>query len=394
MNIVRRIVRYAGYAVLVVFALATLGALISGIPVLGSVGPLLLSPFGSWILILSLIGAVLSALRWRRTRGRAPLVMAILGAFAVLGTGVVEARQIAVARANGIPIALGRTLWLGDTSNGGAPVLRVYGTNGQQPLHALVYRATAAPGGAPARILVYVHGGGWGAGTVHDREGDMRWFADRGYLVVSVEYTLSRESVHPWNVAEGQVGCALAWIGANAAQFGGNPARLALFGESAGGNLVVNVAYKAAAGTLQPSCPGTMPRIAAVIAPYPVLDAVRMYHNDDLIAGKFAPMMTTRYTGGTPAQFADRYVAISSPNAINRAAPPTLLFSGLSDHLLPPAAAFDFAAKAKAVGVDIRVIAVPHAEHSFDQTGGSIGSQIVRGGTVQFLARHGLTPNP
>ena len=118
-----------------------------------------------------------------------------------------------------------------------------------------------------------------------------------------------------------------------------------------------------------------------------------MYHNTDVIAGKFAPVMTTHYTGGTPEQYPDRYAAISSPNHITGAAPPTLLLPGLADHLLPPDAAFDFAAKARAAGVDIRVIAVPHAEHSFDQRPGSIGSQIVRSSTLQFLALHGMPPS-
>ena len=386
-----RAARFLSYTLLILFGLAVIGALLPGIPVLGSIGPLLISPFGSWIVILSLAGCMAAITRWRRHRGRLALVMAGVAAFAAAGTAVIEGRQIGVARTNGVGIDLARTLWLGSSSHRSAlPVMARYGTYEGQPLRVAIYRPV--PATRPAPILVYVHGGGWGGGTLHDRQPDMRWFADRGYLVVSVEYTLSTPDRHSWDVAEPQIGCALAWIGANAPRFGGDQTRLALFGESAGGNLVVNVSYRAAAGRLQPACAGTLPRIAATIAPYPVLDALRMYRNTDVIAGPFARTMTTNYTGGNPQRYPDRYAAISAPTHIVRGAPPTLLLPGLADHLLPPDAALDFAAKAKAAGIEVRLIAFPHGEHSFDQMSGSIGSQLVRGATLHFLAQHGVAP--
>ena len=391
----KRALQYIGYAILCVSALAALGALMPTIPVLGSLGPLLVSPFGSWIVIIALIGAIASGVRWWRMRRRVPFVMMLLGGFAALGAGIVERRQISIARANGIPIDLLQTVWAGSIAHGSAPpVVAQYGSNGRDPLDVAIYRPAAARNSGTAPILVYVHGGGWGAGTIHDREADMRWFADRGYLVVSVGYTLSTKDIHAWNLSERQVGCALVWIGGNAAQLGGDPARIALFGESAGGNLVVNVAYEVAAGRLQPTCPGAVPRIGAVVAPYPVLDAVRMFRNDDLLARQFAPTMTTHYIGGTPEQFPDRYAAISSASHIVHGSPPTLLFPGMADHLLPVDGAFDFASKARAAGIHIRVIAVPYAEHSFDQGSGSVGNQIVRNGSLLFLSQLGLAARP
>ena len=222
----------------------------------------------------------------------------------------------------------------------------------------------------------------------------MLWFADRDYLIVSVGCTLSTKDFHAWDLSERQVGWALVWIGGNAERLGGDPARIALFGESADGTLVVNVAYGVAAGSLQPMCAGTMPRIRAVIASYRVLDAVRMFRNDDLLARQFAPTMRTQSTGGTPEQFPDRYATISSANHIVHSTPPPLLFRGMADHLLLIDAAFDFASKARAAGVPIRMIAVPHAEHSFDQGSGSVGNQIVRNGTLLFLSQLGLASRP
>ena len=181
----------------------------------------------------------------------------------------------------------------------------------------------------------------------------MRWLAERGNLIISVGYTLSSTSRHLWNIVPRQIACALTWVDSNAPQLGGDINRIALLGESAGGNLVLNVAYLVNSGDLPTSCGGTLPHIAAVVALYPILDPVRMYHNKDALAGPFARMMTMDYTGGTPDQFSDRYAQISPATHLNSKAPPTLLIFGLEDHLLEPQAAFEFTASARAAGVAI-----------------------------------------
>jgi acetyl esterase len=388
-----RVARFFSHAVLVLFAVATLGSFVPGIPALGSIGPLLISPFGPWIAILSLLGAIAVYLRWRKTRKGHTFLLFTLAAFAAIGTVYIQAQQIGVARANGLDINLAQTLRVGPVQRDGVePVLRNYSSFEGQPLSLAIYRANTGKGQPTAPILVYVHGGGWGGGSLHDRAADMRWFADRGFLVISVEYTLSSADRPTWDLAPAQIGCALAWIAGNAADFGGDPSRLALFGESAGGNLVLNVAYMASSSSLEPTCHGALPSIAAAVAAYPILDAVRLYENDDLIASGFARQMATGYTGGTPAEYPARYAAISPVTHIHPAAPPTLVLPGLADHLLPAQPAFEFAAKVLAAGVDARVIAFPYGEHSFDQPGGSIGSQLVRQAILQFLASHGLVP--
>jgi acetyl esterase len=388
-----RIARFLGDCLLVLFAMATLGCLVTRIPLLGSLGPILIASKGAWMTILSLIGAGVVFGRWRKTRKGRTAFLAMLAVFAAIGTAYVQARQIGAANSNGIEIHLARTLWSGPAHHTGAPPeFRAYGSHEGHPLSLAIYRPAAKKDRPPVPVIVYVHGGGWGGGTLLDRAPDMRWFADHGYLVFSVEYTLSSESRHTWDVAQPQIGCALIWIADHAASFGGDASHLALLGESAGGNLVLNVSSLAGAGKLPSSCPGELPRIAATVAAYPVLDAVRMYGNHDLIAGPFARLMTTHYTGGTPAQYPQRYAAVSSATHIDPGAPPTLLLPGLADHLLPPEPAYEFAERERAVGVDARVIAFPYGEHSYDQSNDSIGNQFFRGATLQFLQRHALTP--
>jgi acetyl esterase/lipase len=320
------------------------------------------------------------------------LVLLGLAAFAALGSAYINARQIGVATANNAHIDLAQALLAGSQMDDSLqPITVIYASHEGQSIPLDIYRPIGGNGG-PVPVFIYVHGGGWGAETLKQRQADYRWFAERGYLVISLEYPLSSDTRHTWNVAEPLLGCAMAWIGANAAQYGGDPSRLALWGESAGGNLVLNLSYRANAGTLKPSCEGTVPHVVATMALYPVVDPARMYRPVDKLLGPFGRMMGDNYTGGSPEQFPDRYRAIASATHITAKAPPTLLIIPEADHLVAPEAAYAFAAKARDAGVDARVIRMPYAEHAFDLRSGSIGNQLVRQAMLQFMYAHGLKP--
>jgi len=384
--------RYLGNAVLIAFALGTLGSFFPAIPAIGELGPVLTANLGIWITIVALMGTVIVFRRWRANRRSRSMVLLGMAAFAALGSAYVSARQVGVANANNVHIDLAQALLAGSqTDDSLKPISVTYAQHEGQGIPLDIYRPIGGKGGL-VPIFVYVHGGGWGAETLKQRQADYRWFAERGYLVISLEYPLSSDKRHTWNVAEPLLGCAMAWIGANAANYGGDLSRLALWGESAGGNLVLNLSYQANAGTLKPSCGGTLPHVAATMALYPVVDPARMYRPVDALLGPFGRMMGDNYTGGSPEQFPDRYRAIASATHINPKAPPTLLIIPEADHLVAPEAAYEFAAKAREAGVETRVIRMPYAEHAFDLRSGGIGNQMVRQVMLQFLETHGLKP--
>ncbi len=388
-----RIARGIAGFFLAVFGLATLGSFVPAIPLLGEIGPLLTASYGPWIVILSLAGAVWSFRRWRTSGKRRTLVVAGLALFAALGMSIIQARQISVARSHGANISLASAfLSRGQADASLKPETVIYASHDGQDLPIDIYRPVPRADGKPAPVFIYIHGGGWGGETLKQRQADFRWFATRGYLAMSFEYPLSSGKRATWNVTHPLLGCALVWANANAARYGGDPARLALWGESAGGNLALNVSYMANAGTLKPACPGSLPRLAATAALYPVVDPERMYHNPDLLVGVFGRTMTTRYTGGTPKQFPDRYREIGSATHISAKAPPTLLIVPEADHLVVPAAAYAFEAAARGAGVKTQLIRMPYAEHSFDLRSGGIGNQMVRQTMLGFLEEHGLKP--
>ena len=113
-----------------------------------------------------------------------------------------------------------------------------------QPVHAVedrdangvpvrVYRPTA---GANLPILVVFHGGGWVIGSAEQYDPIARWFANAsGAVVVSVDYRLAPE--HPYPAPLDDCWTALRWAAAHASEIGGDASRIAVGGDSAGGNL-------------------------------------------------------------------------------------------------------------------------------------------------------------
>ena len=101
-----------------------------------------------------------------------------------------------------------------------------------------VYRPIDRSGSLP--VVLYVHGGGF-----RILSKDTHWimalaFARRGYVVFNINYRLA--PTHPFPAAIEDCCAALAWVTENAAQFGGDPTRLVLAGESAGANLITALA--------------------------------------------------------------------------------------------------------------------------------------------------------
>ena len=94
-------------------------------------------------------------------------------------------------------------------------------------------------GDGPHPVLVYFHGGGWTMGNpkTHRRLG--REFASAGYLTINVDYRLAPK--HRFPAAFEDCVFATHWAAETAAQYGGDPKRLAVGGDSAGGNLAAAV---------------------------------------------------------------------------------------------------------------------------------------------------------
>jgi acetyl esterase len=108
-------------------------------------------------------------------------------------------------------------------------------TGHHDPAHVLdVYMPTRAP--KPLPSILYVHGGGFSMLSKETNRVMALSYARRGYLVFIINYRLGPKHLFPAPLEDAAE--ALLWIRDNCAYFGGDPARVAIAGESAGGNLV------------------------------------------------------------------------------------------------------------------------------------------------------------
>ncbi|MFF1641741.1 alpha/beta hydrolase [Streptomyces sp. NPDC058246] len=339
---------------------------------------------GSWTLVLAALALVAGVFALRR-RGRRRLPLALS---AISGTALLLALATTTVQVISVHGATGQWFLFSPATPASAvgrdPDRTVtYATLGGEQMKADLYlpeagSATAVP------LVVSIHGGGFISGsrgpTVYTS-----WLADQGYAVLDVDYRLATATEHTWNTADADVGCALTWATAHAAEFGWDMDRVATFGGSAGGNLAINVAHKANAGTLTPSCGNAdqLPQVKAAIASYPAVDLSASAGDS-----AFGKESGDWYVGGDPAHYPERYEAVDSAKQISRDAPPTLIVQGSRDHLVFADHTEGFADKLTTAGVTHSYVELPFMDHAYDSVSADIGTKATRALTLPWLQEY------
>ncbi len=329
------------------------------------------------------VAAVLAALAaWAGAPVASALAAAAGAALVVMALGpVVSTRRR--ARRLGVRLSLGRYLAEARRPNfGGAHPERtvVYGTAGDAKLEL---DAWPAPSGGEVRpAVVRVHGGGWTGGNRGDQGAWNGWLNERGYHVFDVDYRLPPPV--RWQDEVADVKAALRWVAASASELGVDAGRIAVMGNSAGGNLAMLAAYTASpdAGDVVPVC---------VVNIYGPGDMALFHRSSGSPA--YVQDALQRYIGGPPDAFPDRYREVSPVSHVAATSAPTLTVLGERDRIVPldQARALDHALAT--AGVAHEAVLLPAADHGFDTNWGGFGTQIAQARIERFLAEH-LGPRP
>ena len=204
----------------------------------------------------------------------------------------------------------------------------------------------AGTGTPPRPVVGYFHGGGWVQGDLETHHGLCARLAQRsGALVVAVDYRLAPE--HKFPAAVEDCVAAYRWLRSHAGDLGGDPARLGLAGDSAGGNLCAVVSQLAArAGEPLPACQALI---------YPAVDfALDTPSHRELEDGHVIPRdRILWYMEQYLRDEADRADLRASPLRATDLAgqPPTLVITAGFDPLRDEGQAY--AERLRAAGVDV-----------------------------------------
>jgi acetyl esterase len=216
-------------------------------------------------------------------------------------------------------------------------------------------------GPGPHPVVVYLHGGGWVAGNPKSHRKLGMQFADAGYVTINVDYRLAPE--HPFPAGLEDCVFAIKWAGQHAANYGGDQHRIAVGGDSAGGNLTA----ASLAALSAENYSGTRPGAALLI--YGLFDFPAQLKS----AGGNAMIleMTRAYAGkGYPEVLNDPRA--SPINAVKPGAlPPCFIVCGTADTLIGDSRAMAEALKHADIRHELNIYEdMPHGFLQMDNLSG------------------------
>ena len=237
------------------------------------------------------------------------------------------------------------------TSCGGPRVVKerniVYGDAGGEKLLLDVFylKSKAAPR-RPA--LIWVHGGGWTAGSKEAFAKSARAFALQGYVCFSINYRLAAKGRNCWPTPLDDVQRAVRWVRANAERYGIDPKRIGAIGHSAGGHLVTCL------GTRE-----TRDNSDALLSPYSsrVTCVVDMSGPVDLVNQETPAVngVIRNLLGGTNAERPEAKRDASPLYNVDPHSAPFLIIHGRLDKLVHPHQAESLDTALHAAGIESRI---------------------------------------
>lgn len=240
----------------------------------------------------------------------------------------------------------------------------VPGAHMQQRLDVLVGRQ-ASPG--PRPVLINIHGGGWKIGEKGTQAMPLLMHMARcGWLVVDADYRLSPGARMPDHIVD--VKRAIAWTREHAAEYGGDPAFVAITGGSAGGHLVALAALTAHQKQWQPGFEQVDTAVQVVVPFYGKYDLLEQVVPDPGFAQYLADSVMPGPRGQHDALWQAMDPATQAADATAPRRPPFLVVHGQYDVLIPLAEPRWFVQRLRdtSPGTELIYVEMPYAQHGFD----------------------------
>ena len=202
----------------------------------------------------------------------------------------------------------------------------------------------------PLPGLIFIHGGAWVSGERKVYHLYTYKFAQEGYAAATISYRLANQGKFPAAIEDAK--CAVRWMRAHAAEYGIDPGNIAVIGGSAGGHLAMMVGYsddaefKGAGGYDDVS--SAVQAVVNFYGPYDLTADIAKESGD-----------VKDFLGATYQENPDIYLEASPMHYLDEGDPPTLIFHGTIDDVVPVDQSDRLAARLEELGI-------PHGYQRFE----------------------------
>lgn len=199
----------------------------------------------------------------------------------------------------------------------------------------------------PAPVMIFIHGGSWRSGKRSDYLPYLIDYAKKGYVTATISYRLVKKAVFPAAVQD--VNCGVKYIKNHADAYGINPNRVVLIGGSAGGHLSLMIGYGGEEELFSKDCDlDNNSKVHAIIDLYGPVDLTTPYATGTYQVQDF---LNTTYDADP-----DIFKIASPRTYISQDCPPTLIFQGTIDSLVP-------VSQSDSLDIWLEKAGIPHEYH-------------------------------
>jgi acetyl esterase/lipase len=222
-------------------------------------------------------------------------------------------------------------------------------------------------------VIMQIYGGSWQRGAPANQEWFSRYFAQRGYVVIAIDYRHAPEWIWPEQIVD--VRAALYWIENDSPKFGADPTRIVVVGRSAGAQLAMRLAYQEGPSSLR-----------GVVNYYGPVDLAHGWRYPPQPDPANVRKILETFIGGTPQRKPEHYKHASPISYVSRTSAPTLSLYGSRDHIVAPRYGRMLHAALRKAGATSVLLEFPWSEHSFDAVPNGMGRHVSLHYTERFVA--------